>query len=77
MRHKQIIPCNTDLYAVFKDEKTGELFKDKVLAFSLCDDDRIYPLTFDAEFGIGQTSCDDATNFCGYELMERKVGKST
>lgn len=72
MRHKQIIPCNTGLCAVFKDKGTGELFKDRVLAFSLCDDDCIYPLTFDAEFGISQSSCDDTANFCGYELMEDK-----
>lgn len=69
MRHKQIIPCNVEMYATFKVKNTEKIIRERVLAFSLCDDDCIYPLVFNAEFGIDQSSCDDINNFSGYELI--------
>ena len=61
---KQIIPCNVEMYAIFKNE-TGETFRKRVLAFALCDDGCIYPQLFDSEIGV-----DDCDGVYGYELED-------
>lgn len=69
----QLIPCNAELYALYKDKATGEIFKHKVLAFALCDDGCVYPQVFDRDLGIDVVSaCDNANGFeLGKDSVER------
>ena len=53
----QIIPCNVEMYAVFREEDGGETGR-RVLAFGLhhdcCGD--VVPLIFDPVLGISETN---------------------
>lgn len=51
MKIKQLIPCNVEMYAVYRPAEGGEC-KNKVLAFGIADDDSIYPLEFDSATGL-------------------------
>lgn len=71
---KQITHCNEHLYAVFNDGDTGGEYKEKVLAFALCDDGCVYPLVFDYEFGIGMPGyVDSAIRFELQDERERRT----
>lgn len=71
---KQLIPCNAELYALYEDKTTGEIFKHKVLAFALCDDGCVYPQVFDRDLGIDFSACDNANGFeLGKDSAERIV----
>lgn len=65
---KQIIPCTCELYSLYRNDETGEVSREKVLAFALCDDGCIYPQVFDRLFGVGF----DWSTHIGYELEEGK-----
>ena len=70
MKYKQIIPCNEKMYAVVRDNTTGQLVRVKVMAFSLASDGCVYPLVFSPEFGIKQPPVDQLPNFIGYVLED-------
>lgn len=61
----QIIPCNVEMYAVFREED-GKETKSRVLAFGLYHDGgNVVPLIFDSVLGISETNL---MHFVRYEI---------
>ena len=67
---KQLIPCNCEMYAVYKSEENSGKFKVRVLAFGIGDLGYAIPLVFDPEIGL--TEAGDESNFMYYEMEEGK-----
>ncbi|RZT02114.1 hypothetical protein [Cuneatibacter caecimuris] len=67
MNYVQLMPCNADMYAVFREED-GSIFRLKVVLFALSDDGCVYALTFSSDEGIDNTIVNMCSNFVRYEM---------
>lgn len=67
----QIIPCNVEMYAVFREEDGTET-KSRVLAFGLYyDGGDVVPMVFDPVLGISETNL---MHFDRYEIAKEAAG---
>lgn len=68
----QIIPCNVEMYAVFRVGDGGET-RSRVLAFGLYHDGGdVVPMVFDPVLGISETNL---MHFERYEIVKEDVEK--
>ncbi|MCC8060737.1 MAG: hypothetical protein LIO81_07885 [Clostridiales bacterium] len=67
---KQIISCNTKIFATYKAEN-GDEIKERVICLALTDEGEITPLIFDKVTGVDIYSIPhESPSFTGYELAE-------
>lgn len=67
----QIIPCNHDMYALYRDPKDKDIFKEEIILFALCEDGKVYPMVFEADSGVD--FAEYPYNFKEYELKGGEV----
>ena len=65
----QVIPCEAPIYAVYRDEKSGESFKEPIHFLGLTDNGEVTGLSLFSGYFM---PCDDTTGFDGL-YREREV----
>lgn len=67
----QIVPCNHDMYALYRDPENKYTFKEEIILFALCEDGQVYPMVPDADAGVDFAEIPQ--NFKGYELKNGEI----